>query len=90
MTKTPEAIATDALTGLAPGYPVDREFVKELIIGVIEYEREQKQDAMNRVSTWIDVYETNSPFSLGDSTGASYESAPLLLSDLKKLVGRES
>lgn len=40
----------------------------------------------DRVAAWIDVYEANSPWADGDRTGASYESAPLLLSDLKALV----
>lgn len=36
---TPEQIATDAMTGLAPGHPVDPDFVRELIATVIEADR---------------------------------------------------
>lgn len=39
---TPGAVATDAMTGLAPGAPVDPEFVHELIAGVIEADRERR------------------------------------------------
>ena len=42
--------------------------------------------AAERVAAWIAVYEANSPYAAGDRTGASYESAPLLLSDLKTLL----
>ena len=42
--------------------------------------------AAERVAAWIAVYEANSPDAAGDRTGVSYESAPLLLSDLKTLL----
>lgn len=39
---TPEAVATDAMTGLALGAPVDPEFAHELIAAAIEADRERR------------------------------------------------
>jgi hypothetical protein len=44
---TPEQIATDAMTGLAPGHPVDPEFVRELITIVIEADRAQRYSELD-------------------------------------------
>lgn len=41
--KTPEEVATEAMTGLAYGAPVDPEYVKELIVHVIETDRAQRE-----------------------------------------------
>lgn len=46
------------------------------------------REARERVQAWIAVYEKNSAW--GDRTGLSYESAPLLLSDIRALASAPS